>query len=184
MEKKGDLKRIKLRYANQSDIFKRTAEFLRFSQEIVILNVSIDKGSSKLPATGRISEIAWTRFFQRYENWLKRKKEWGIIVNDEGYDKIVRQLSRKMRVYNPIPSHFGGYYKAPFVKFIEDPFSKHSQDSYFIQLADMSAYFAPLRHDHSPSQVKAGLHILYKGIKPRYMLEASKKDKYGFVIYP
>ncbi len=182
--RKGDLKRLKLRYADQVEIFRRTAEFLRYSQEVTILTVSIDKASPQLPSTVKISEIAWTMFFQRYENWLMGKQELGIIVNDEGYDKIVRQLSRKMRVYNPIPSHFGGYYKAPVVKFIEDPFSRHSQDSYFIQLADMSAYFARLRHDHSPSQAKAGLHWLYKGIKPRYMLEASRKDSYGFVIYP
>jgi len=182
--RKGDLKRLKLRYADQVEIFRRTAEFLRSSQEIVILNVSIDKGSPQLQSTAKISEIAWTMLFQRYENWLVARQEFGIVVNDEGHDKLVRRLSRKMRVYNPIPSHFGGYYKAPVVKFIEDPFSRHSQDSYFIQLADMSAYFARLRHDHSPSQAKAGLHWLYKGIKPRYMLEASRKDSYGFVIYP
>ena len=180
----GDFRELKLPYANQVEIFERTAEFLRSSQEIVILNVSINKGSPNLPDTGRISEMAWTRFLQRYENWLLANQELGIIVNDEGYDKIVRQLSRKMRVYNPIPSHFGGYRNVPVVKIIEDPFSRHSQDSYFIQLADMSAYFARLRHDHSPSQAKAGLHWLYKGIKPRYMLEASRKDSYGFVIYP
>jgi len=182
--RKGDLKRLKLRYADQVEIFRRTAEFLRSSQEIVILNVSIDKGSPQLPSTAKISEIAWTMFFQRYENWLMGKQELGIIVNDEGYDKMVRLLSRKMRVYNPIPSHFGSYYKAPIVKIIEDPFLRNSQDSYFIQLADMSAYLARLRHDYSPSQGKAGLHWLYKGIKPRYMLEASRKDNYGFVLYP
>lgn len=182
--RKGDLKRLKLRYADQVEIFRRTAEFLRSSQEIVILNVSIDKGSPKLPATGRISEMAWTRFLQRYENWLSANQELGIVINDEGYDKIVRQLSRKMRVYNPIPSHFGGYRNVPVVKITEDPFSRHSKDSYLIQLADMSAYLARLRHDYSPSQGKAGLHWLYKGIKPRYMLEASKKDSHGFVIYP
>jgi len=181
---KGDLKRLRSSYANQVEIFKRTAEFLRSSQEIVILNVSINKGSPNLPDTGRISEMAWTRFLQRYENWLLANQELGIVVNDEGYDKIVRQLSRKMRVYNPIPSHFGGYRNVPVVKIIEDPFSRHSQDSYFIQLADMSAYLARLRHDHTPSQAKAWLHKLYKGIKPRYMLEASKTDSHGFVIYP
>ena len=40
--RKGDLKRLKLRYADQVEIFRRTAEFLRSSQEIVILNVSIE----------------------------------------------------------------------------------------------------------------------------------------------
>ena len=181
---KGNFKRLKLSYADQVEIFRRTAEFLRRAQEIVILNVSINKGSPQLPSTVKISEFAWRLFLQRYENWLLAKQELGIVVNDEGYDGLVRILSRKMRVYNPIPSHFGDYYQSPMVKIIEDPFSRHSQYSYFVQLADISAYLARLRHDHTPSQAKAGLHKLYKGIKPRYMLEASRKDSHGFVIYP
>ena len=179
----GDFRELKLPYANQVEIFERTAELLRSSQEIVILNVSINKGSPNLPSTAKVSEIAWTMFLQRYENWLiKRKQELGIVINDEGYDKMLRLLSRKMRVYNPIPSHFGSYRNIPVVKIIEDPFPRHSQDSYFVQLADMSAYLARLRHDHTPSQAKAGLHKLYKRIKPRYMLEASKKIVMGLLF--
>ena len=179
----GDFRKLNLNYADRTRIFRRVAEFLRYSQEVAILTISINKGSPQLPSTAKISEIAWTMFFQRYENWLG-KQELGIVVNDEGYDKMVRQLSRKMRVYNPIPSHYGGYYQSPLVKIIEDPFSRHSQDSYFVQLADISAYLARLRHNHTPKQAKWEIHKLYKGIKPRYMLEASRKDNYGFVIYP
>jgi len=180
----GDFRKLNLSYADRTRIFRRTAEFLRYSQEVAILTVSIDKGSPQLPSTSRISEIAWTMFLQRYENWLLEKQELGIVVNDEGHDKMVRQLSRKMRMYNPIPSHYGGYYQAPVVKIIEDPFSRHSQYSYFVQLADISAYLARLWHDHTPRHVKYGVHKLYKRIKPRYILEASRKDNYGFVIYP
>lgn len=180
----GDFRGLRLSYADRTRIFRKTAEFLRSSQGVTILTVSIDKGSPQLSSTAKISEIAWTMFLQRYENWLVEKQELGIVVNDEGHDKMVRQLSRKMRVYNPIPSYFGGFYQAPVVKIIEDPFSRHSQYSYFVQLADMSAYLARLRHDHTPTHTKYGIHKLYKRIKPRYMLEASKKDNYGFVIYP
>jgi len=180
----GNFKKLNLNYADRSRIFRRTAEFLRYFQEVAILNVSINKGSSQLPSTGKISEIAWTMFLQRYENWLVAKQELGIVVNDEGHEKMTRMLSRKMRVYNPIPSHYGGFYQSPLVKIIEDPFSRHSQYSYLVQLADMSAYLARLRHDHTLWQAKWGIHKLYKRIKPRYILEASKKDNYGFVIYP
>jgi len=180
----GDFRKLNLNYADRIRIFRRTAEFLRYSQEVAILIVSINKDSPALPSTGKISGIAWTMFLQRYENWLLAKQEWGIVVNDEGHEKMTRMLSRKMRVYNPIPSHYGGYYQAPVVKIIEDPFSRHSQYSYFVQLADMSAYLARLRHDHTPRQAKYGIHRLYKRVKPRYILEASRKDNYGFVIYP
>lgn len=180
----GDFRELNLSYADRTRIFRRTAEFLRSSQEVTILTVSINKGSPQLPSTVKIGEGAWTMFLQRYENWLLAKQDLGIIVNDEGYDKMLRLLSRRMRVYNPIPSHYGGYYYAPVVKIIEDPFSRHSQYSYFVQLADISAYLARLRHDHTPRQAWWGIHRLYKKIKPRYMLEASRKDNYGFVLYP
>jgi hypothetical protein len=180
----GDFKKLNLNYADRARIFRRTAEFLRYSQEVFILTVSINKISPQLPSTGKIGEIAWTMFLQRFENWLVTKQELGIIVNDEGHEKMTRMLSRKMRVYNPIPSHYGGYYQSPLVKIIEDPFPRHSQYSYLVQLADVSAYLARLRHDHTRWQAKWGIHKLYKRIKPRYILEASKKDNYGFVIYP
>jgi len=180
----GDFRKLKLSYANRTRIFRRTAEFLRYSQEVAILTVSINKGSPQLPSTGKIGEIAWTMFFQRFENWLLGNQALGIVVTDEGHEKMTRMLSRKMKVYNPIPSHYGGYYQAPLVKIIEDPFSRHSQYSYFVQLADISAYLARLRHDHTPRQTTYGIHKLYKRIKPSYILEASRKDNYGFVIYP
>jgi hypothetical protein len=182
----GDFKKLKLSYADRRRIFRRTAEFLRYSQEVTILNISINKGASQLPSTGKIGEIAWTLFLQRFENWLvaSKNKELGIVVNDEGYEKLTRMVSRRMQVYNPIPSHYGGYYQAPLVKIIEDPFSRHSQYSYFVQLADISAYLARLRYDHTSKQAKWGIHKFYKRIKPRYILEASKKDNYGFVLYP
>jgi hypothetical protein len=181
---RGDFKKLNLNYADRARIFRRTAEFLRYSQEVAILTVSINKSSPQLPSTGKIGEIAWTMFLQRFENWLVAKQELGIIVNDEGHEKMTRMLSRKMRVYNPIPSHYGGYYQSSLVKIIEAPFSRHSQDSYFVQLADMSAYLARLRHDYKPRQAQFRIHKLYKRIKPRYILEASKKDNYGYVIYP
>ena len=184
MDNSGDFRKLNLNYADRIRIFRRTAEFLRYSQEVNILTVSINKGSPQLSSIGKISDIAWTMFFQRFENWLLGKQELGIVVNDEGYEKMTRVLSRRMRVYNPIPSHYGGYYQSPLVKIIEDPFSRHSQYSYFIQLADMSAYLARLRHDHTTKQATYGIHKLYKKIKPRYILEASRKDNYGFVIYP
>jgi len=80
----GDCRKLSLNYADRTRIFRRTAELLRYSQEVTILTISIDKGSPQLPFTAKISEIAWTMFLQRYENWLMGKQELGIVVNDEG----------------------------------------------------------------------------------------------------
>jgi hypothetical protein len=180
----GDFRELSLSYADRHRIFRKTAEFLRFCQEVNILTVSINKGSSQLPSAVKIDEAAWQMFLQGYENWLLARQEFGIVVNDEGRDKMLRLLSRKMRLYNLIPSHYEGCYQAPIVKIIDDPFSRHSQYSYFVQLADISAYLARLRHNHTPRQATYGIHKLYKRIKPRYILEASVEDNYGFVLYP
>ena len=45
---RGDFRRLSLSYADRTRIFTRTAEFLRSSQEITILTVSINKGSPQL----------------------------------------------------------------------------------------------------------------------------------------
>ena len=54
----GDFRGLRLSYADRTRIFRRTAEFLRYSQEITILIVSIDKDSPQLLSTSKISEIA------------------------------------------------------------------------------------------------------------------------------
>ena len=53
---RGDFRGLRLSYANRARIFRQTAEFLRSSQEIAILTVSIDKSSPKLQSTVKIGQ--------------------------------------------------------------------------------------------------------------------------------
>jgi hypothetical protein len=157
---------------------------MRGSQEINILVVSINKGASNLPTDIKIGQFAWQLLLQRFENWLISQQDYGIVVNDEGHDKMLRLLIRKMRQYNPIPSRYGGYYQAPLMKIIEAPFERHSQHSYSIQMADICAYLARLRHDCTQKHTAYKLNKLYKKMKPRYILAAAPSDNYGFKVYP
>lgn len=180
----GDFRKLGLSYSTRAKIFRVTADFIRSAQEISILVVTIDKSSPNLQTSIKIGQFAWQLLLQRYENWLISQQDYGIVVNDEGHDKMLRLLIRKMRQYNPIPSHYGGYYQAPLMKLIEDPFERHSHHSYSIQLADICAYLARLRHDCTPKQASYKLNKLYKKMKPRYILVAAPSDNYGFKIYP
>ena len=105
------------------------------------------------------------RLFERLLNRINRTAiRWdsqAILVSDEGKDYTA--LLRKMRVYNPIPSMFGGWQDGNLIRnivldrIIEDIFFRRSERSYFIQLADFCAY-ALLRSERPiPSKSRYGL---------------------------
>ncbi len=177
---RGDSKNRGDSYAQRYRMFRDVAFFLRQSSEISIIAVSVNKLQPRLSGVN-IREYAWKLLIQRFENYLLDKGTNGIVFADEGEDKLVRGQLRRMRAYNPIPSKFGGYYQQKIVRILEDPVFRESKHSYFIQLADMVAYFCRLRDNASKRQVKWRLHKMYRILKPRYLLEASRKDRYGFV---
>lgn len=180
----GDFVKINLSYADRRHLFIDVANYIRKSRFFNILNIRIDK-SHKNISTKKISIIGFNLIYQRFENWLSKNNSQGIIVQDEGYRDLSRKLLRKMKIYNPIPSlHKAGYYQNPLTHIIEDPFERQSMYSFAIQLSDIISYLIRLRWDATLLQKVWGLHKLYKKMKPRYVLEASRKDNYGMVIYP
>jgi hypothetical protein len=100
----------------------------------------------KIPAHERgndARELAWRLALQRVHNFCRSPSERAIIFPDEGHSDLIRKLLRKMRRHQNIPSHFGGdALKVPTDRIVEDPNERASHDSYFIQLADWSAYAA------------------------------------------
>ncbi|MBI4215783.1 MAG: DUF3800 domain-containing protein [Chloroflexi bacterium] len=84
---------------------------------------------------------AWTFAFQRLDTMCRKQNDRCIIFPDEGHGFFIRQRIRSMRRYHQIPRHFGpGSFPLPIVRIIEDPNDRRSEDSYFVQLADMNAY--------------------------------------------
>jgi len=68
-----------------------------------------------------------------------------LIFADEGRETEITKVFRKMNVYNPIPSRYGGWggdpsKSIPLERIIEDPIFKKSHHSFFIQLADCAAF--------------------------------------------
>ena len=176
----GDFRRLRLSYKQRRRLFTDIAFFVRASSEIKVIVVSIDKRQFQARPTN-VKLYAWKLLIQRLENFLLAGGAHGIVIADEGTEKLIRDQVRKMRLYNPIPSKLGEYRRQEIVRVLEDPFFRKSKESYFVQVADVISYLCRLRDNATARQKKWGLHKIYKIMKPRYLLEAGRRDSYGFV---
>lgn len=179
---KETFKKLNFSMAIRRRIFRDIVLFIRNLQESTILIVSIDKSKQSL-LNVNLRELGWKYLLQRYENFLTSEGKFGLFISDKGFEEGQRRLLRKMRVYNPIPSRYGGYYRKEVTKILEDPNIRDSSYSYFVQLADIVAYISRLRDDPTSGHKKWGLHKFYKSLKPRILSQASSQDTYSFV-YP
>lgn len=129
------------------------------------------------------------------EKESSERKQRLITVTDKGRTPIMRKVARKRQVYNPIRSHFGGTYQYRIKRLIEDPLPKDSEESFFIQLADLMATIVLLHVQHDTgknwsvklpsaldySDVENWLDILKRGV---LNTQASSDSEYGIVQYP
>jgi Protein of unknown function (DUF3800) len=105
--------------------------------------VVVDKEEAFEKFGGRrlVSDIAWEYLLQRLERSFRSTQV--LLVHDEGDAKAVRARCRKARRAGTAGSAFGtGQLRAPFRSLLDDAISRDSTQSYFLQLADMSAYAA------------------------------------------
>lgn len=130
-----------------------------------------------------IFELAWSRLLQRFDTYLKKEaKDKGILVVDDTDSIKLQNLQRKLRIYNPTPSHFtDGSYNAPINNILEDPFSRNSNQSYFIQTVDVIAHLLYRKEFPKGSLKKYGLQYQFDKIEPILLKKASKADNLGIV---
>jgi len=90
---------------------------------------------------------------------------------------------RKLRVYNPVPSQFGGGSRnIPMRTLIEDPVPRDTYHAQFIQLCDYLAYSLLRREEPNPKY--PGLSDVFQITQPIALRDASPKDPDGIVRYP
>jgi len=88
-------------------------------------------------------EVAWTFMLQRLERLSTINGDEVLVIHDEGEADKVRKLARKARRAGRAGRLFGpGYLNVPFKGLLDDPVSRNSAQSYFLQLADLNAYAA------------------------------------------
>ncbi|NBC56895.1 MAG: hypothetical protein GVY05_01220 [Bacteroidetes bacterium] len=104
-----------------------------------------------------------------------------MVVDDTDSIKL-QNLQRKMRIYNPTPTHYGeGSYNAPINNILEDPFSRNSAQSYFIQTVDIIAHLLYRKEYPKGSLKKYGMEHLFNRLEPVLLKKASKSDNLGIV---
>lgn len=156
------------------------AEIPRIFDSAKIINVSLTK--SDFVESGKIQEVAWQRLIQRFDTFLKKNgNDKGIIVSDDTDNIMLMQLHRKMRVYNPTPSHFNGSYNAPTDSIIEDIFMRASHHSYFIQTVDVTSHLLYRKDYPKGSLRKYNLETQFEKLEPILLKEASRGDALGVV---
>jgi hypothetical protein len=113
--------------------------------EMTTFAVVIDKRAAvKKFATARpTSDVAWEYLLQRLERRAHKERTEILVVHDEGDALTIRKRGRKARRAGTAGSSTGiGVLNVPFTRLLDDPVARNSQQSYFIQLADLNAYAA------------------------------------------
>lgn len=136
----------------------------------------------------RVYQKAWTLMLQRFHNYIDHNQgkggaEYGMVIHDQGHDVEIRKLMRKLRVYNPVPSQFGGSSRnIPLLTLIEDPVPRDSFHAQFIQLCDYLAFSLLRREEPVPKY--PGLHDVFGITEPVILKEAARNDPEGIVRFP
>ena len=185
MSRPGELVRIKRN--DRLTILRHFINEIAILPEISIINVVVNKeGKTNLD----IFEIAWRALIQRFENTISSNNfpgpqnpdDRGTIFPDEGENKKLKNLLRRMRYYNPVPYEKSLSYRNLSVQYvIEDPCHRNSQDSFFIQAVDAVAYFLHQKIQPSVYIKKKGASNYFNRLEGVLCKIASKADPQGIV---
>ncbi|MER7073232.1 DUF3800 domain-containing protein [Terrabacter sp. NPDC000476] len=136
----GDLKRFGFGEGIRHDIYRM---HMRLAPKLglQVFAVVIDK--TKIQVWRNPRDIAWGFLLQRLERMSTKSGEPIMVIHDEGDSHAIRGLARKARRANTPGSAFGvGHLSLPARLILDDPVPRNSSQSFFIQLADLSAYAA------------------------------------------
>ncbi|MFI1247907.1 DUF3800 domain-containing protein [Streptomyces anulatus] len=138
LRSRGDLKRYGLGDGQRRDIYQTHIKTLILVSSGVFA-VVIDKRKMTKPRDP--SEIAWKYLMQRLRERSTQSSVPIALVHDEGEEKKIESLHRAFRRVSWDAR--GALAQASY--FVEDLISRKSDDSYFIQIADLCAYAAHRR---------------------------------------
>ncbi|MFG3284171.1 DUF3800 domain-containing protein [Streptomyces sp. NPDC048111] len=178
LRSRGDLKRYGLGDGQRRDIYQTHMKTLILVSSGVFA-VVIDKRKMTKPRDP--SEIAWKYLMQRLRERSTQSSVPIALVHDEGEDKKIKSLHRAFRRVSWDAR--GALVQAPY--FVEDPISRKSDDSYFIQLADLCAYAAYRRI--VPPEGKSGAvcnEKMWGELGSRVLAEVSTSRPDGIVHWP
>lgn len=162
-------------------VCKKVIDFIDSKNYLKVFFVSVDKHN--FSDSDAVFNRAWKYLIQRIENTCKTQQKDFMICPDNTSKNLTTAL-RTMRRYNPVPRRFGpvDYANIPIVKAIEDPFYKDSTGSFFVQFADLLAYF--FKQQQEPSAYflrdRKNRYLLDKRLNNNLLIEVSR-DENGIV---
>lgn len=186
LHRPGDLSRIPK--SIRLKILREALDFQSDLPDVSIVNVLVDKQGK--PAEFDVFDVAWVTLIQRFHNTISYKNfpgpqnpdDKGLLVVDQTEERRLRGISRRMRRYNPVPSMFGpGARPIPITTLVEDAVHRNSLHSYFIQLADVNAYFLYQRFQPCGYVKRKGGRNYFNRLRPVLCTVASRSDADGIV---
>lgn len=186
LHRPGDLSRIPK--SIRLKILREALEFQSNLPDVSIVNVLVDKQGK--PSEFDVFDVAWVTLIQRFHNTISYKNfpgpqnpdDKGLLVVDQTEERRLRGISRRMRRYNPVPSMFGpGARPIPITTLVEDAVHRNSLHSYFIQLADVNAYFLYQRFQPCGYVRRKGGKNYFNRLRPILCTVASRSDADGIV---
>jgi hypothetical protein len=165
-------------------------QFLGQLTSLRVLNVFIRKDRLTDGQTN-VFELAWSRFIQRFHNFLdhggtKGAQEFGLLFTDRTRDDELRRLLRRMRAFNYVPSQYGGSSSRRILvsRVLDDPIPRTSDHSYYIQMADLIA-FALARRDYPRAALSAyQFETFFNQLNAILLTQASQYNSQGIVYWP
>lgn len=169
------------------DVLRAEAECIDY---IKIINVVVDKEGKGYGYN--VFTKAWDALINRFETTIRKSnfpadvqlgKEHGILIVDETDENALRMHVRRMRWDNRIPSKIypGETYQNNLISVIEDPMHRKSDNSIFIQLSDVNAYFLKQKIDPNTTMKKHNAQFFFEILEPVLLKEASRNDPLGIV---
>lgn len=142
IRKGGKLKDLKLNPNDRKMIYRAHFDVMQNLGCINAFAVVVHKGPNY--SNKELVEEAWVTLIQRLEATSRLNSyEPVLIIHDHGDDTMIRRIARWSRRRLTAGSVSGrNQLSHPFVQLIDDPMPKASDQSLFIQMADLVAYAA------------------------------------------
>lgn len=170
-------------------ILRWFVDVLTRMEDVRVINVVVDKTKLK---GGDAFLVAWQTLLQRFDNTIVKQNfpgslspyEKGLVFADDTNARVLTQLQRRMRRHNPVPNSasYGSGYRNILVKsIVEDPNFRNSAASYYIQAADLVAYFLYQKHFPNSYIRKKGAQGYFDRLDPILCKVASYTNAQGIV---
>lgn len=137
----GPLRKLNLAPSQRHYIYR---EHLRLLESLPARAFGVVTDKQKAGVSGSACfDMTWEMLLQRFERTCTYENTTLMITHDEGENDAVRKHVRKARRHLTAGSIQGaGVLQFKADRFVDDPIPRNSQNSFFIQLADMVAYAA------------------------------------------